>query len=135
MFFSPAKLGFYVPSINGSAIPPDAVEITPAQHAALLAAQSAGKRIVPDANGCPVAQDPPPPTADQIAAARVAAVQAHMDAAHASIGKRCDERIAPASSIHSLQLYVMNNWLSSEPYRYSSQHTSAVRSVPLHSPH
>ena len=89
MFFSPAKLGFYVPSINGSAIPPDAVEITPAQHAALLAAQSAGKRIVPDANGYPVAQDPPPPpapTAEQIRADRVADVYAHLNTAAQALG-------------------------------------------------
>ena len=86
MHYSAITGGFYSEAVNAGGIPPDAVEITPAQHAALLAAQSTGKRIVPDANGYPVAQDPPPPTADQITAARVAAVQAHMDAAAAARG-------------------------------------------------
>ena len=89
MKFAKSTVGFYDPAIHGSVIPPDAVEITPAQHAALLAAQAAGKRIVPDANGYPVAQDPPPPpapTAEQIRADRVAAVYAHMDAAAHALG-------------------------------------------------
>lgn len=47
-------------------IPGDAVEITDAEHAALLAAQTAGKVIQGDATGRPVAVDPPAPTADQM---------------------------------------------------------------------
>lgn len=43
-------------------IPVDAVEITLEEHADLLEGQSAGKRIVGDANGRPVLQDPPAPT-------------------------------------------------------------------------
>ena len=86
MKYAPSTGAFYVPEIHGTSIPADAVDITPQQHEALLTAQAAGKRIVPDANGYPVAQNPPPPTADQIAAARVAAVQAHMDAAAAARG-------------------------------------------------
>ena len=86
MKYAPSTGAFYAPEIHGTSIPADAVDITPQQHEALLTAQSAGKCIVPDANGYPVAQDPPPPTADQIAAARVAAVQAHMDAAAQALG-------------------------------------------------
>lgn len=90
MFFSPSTHGFYRLDVHAAgSIPPDAVEITPAQHAALLAAQAAGKRIVPDANGYPVAQDPPPPpapTAEQIRADRVAAVYAHLNAAAQALG-------------------------------------------------
>lgn len=88
MYYSTTTGGFYDKAIHAD-LPHDAVEITPAQHAALLAAQSAGKRIVPDANGYPVAQDPPAPpapTAEQIRAARVAAVQAHLDATAQSAG-------------------------------------------------
>ena len=84
MYYSRNEMGFFETSIHGAAIPHDAVEITPAQHAALLAAQSAGKRIVADANGYPVAQDPPPPpapTAEQIRGALTDAVYAHMNAA------------------------------------------------------
>lgn len=84
MKFSKSTGGFYTASIHGAAIPPDAVEITPAQHAALLAAQAAGKRIVADASGYPIAQDPPPPpapSAAQIRAGLTDAVYAHMNAA------------------------------------------------------
>lgn len=86
MFYSKSTLGFYDAAIHGDNIPADAIEITAAEHTALLAAQAAGARIVPGEGGYPVAQTPPPPTADQIAAARVAAVQAHMDAAAAARG-------------------------------------------------
>ncbi len=89
MYYSKSSAGFFSPDLHGSNVPPDAVEITPAQHTALLAAQAAGKRIVPDANGYPVAQDPPPPpapTAEQIRADRVAAVYAHLNAAAHALG-------------------------------------------------
>ena len=59
MFYSKTTGGFYDTTIHGNAIPADAVEITIAEHAALLVAQSAGKRIQPDASGYPVAVDPP----------------------------------------------------------------------------
>ncbi|MCG9032691.1 hypothetical protein [Laribacter hongkongensis] len=50
-------------------IPADAVEITAEQHAELLAAQSAGKIITADADGNPIATDPPPPSLDDLRAA------------------------------------------------------------------
>ena len=65
MYYSRNEMGFFETSIHGAAIPHDAVEITPAQHAALLEGQSQGKRIVADENGYPVLQDPPPLTLDQ----------------------------------------------------------------------
>lgn len=83
MLYSAGTGGFYDRSIH-VAVPTDALEITAAQHTAMLAAQAAGKRIVPDANGYPVAQDTPPPpapTAAQIRAALTDAVYAHMNAA------------------------------------------------------
>jgi hypothetical protein len=43
-------------------IPPDAVEITDEVHAAVLAGQSQGQRIVADEAGAPVLQAPPPPS-------------------------------------------------------------------------
>lgn len=86
MFYSKEKNGFFHPTIHGKSIPPDAVEITPEQHAALLAGQSQGQRITADANGFPVVQDSPPPTAEQILASIAAAVQAHMDAAARGAG-------------------------------------------------
>lgn len=59
MFYSKLTGGFYDRDIHGFNIPVDAVEITVAEHAALLTAQSAGKRIEADAKGRPVAVDPP----------------------------------------------------------------------------
>lgn len=53
MFFSPSSGGFYDPAINRD-IPADAVRISRARHAELLAARSAGKPVVADATGRPV---------------------------------------------------------------------------------
>jgi hypothetical protein len=53
MFFSASTGGFYDPAIH-STLPADAVRISKARHAELLAARSAGKPIVADAKGRPV---------------------------------------------------------------------------------
>lgn len=58
MFYSASTKGFYDPAIHGDSIQADAVEITAEQHAALLAAQSAGQVIMSDADGQPIAVDP-----------------------------------------------------------------------------
>lgn len=81
IFFSKSASGFYNDEIHGartltvknpdalnltmevdnpdSKIPMDAVEITAAEHAALLAGQATGKMIATDALGKPVLQDRP----------------------------------------------------------------------------
>ena len=69
MFYSKTTGGFYDRAIHGDKIAADAVEITSDEHAALLTAQSIGKRIEADANGYPVAVDPPPPTDAELATA------------------------------------------------------------------
>lgn len=79
MHYSKSTGGFYDEAIHGGNIPADAVEITTEEHAALLNAQSQGKRIQSDANGKPVAVDPPPPTQEQIIAQYAAAVQQRLD--------------------------------------------------------
>lgn len=79
MFYSKSTGGFYTREIHGDNIPGDAVEITVAEHAALIEGQSMGKRIVSDATGRPILQDPPPPTIEQIVAQYTAAVQKHLD--------------------------------------------------------
>lgn len=57
MYYAPSTGGFYATNIH-AAIPTDAVSITSQEHAALLAAQTSGKRIVNDeATGRPVAVD------------------------------------------------------------------------------
>ncbi len=86
LHFSQSTSGFYDSAIHGAAIPADTVEITADEHAALLAGQSAGLRIVADANGRPVLAEPPPPSAEQTVAALTAAVQEHLDAAASAVG-------------------------------------------------
>jgi hypothetical protein len=79
MLYAKSTGGFYDRAIHGDNIPADAVEITEAEHAALIEGQALGKRIVADENGRPILQDPPPPTAEQIIAQYTAAVQKHLD--------------------------------------------------------
>lgn len=62
MFFSQSTGGFYLRAIHGDAIPPDAVEITDAEHAALLDGQCDGLQIVADESGRPVLASRPSPT-------------------------------------------------------------------------
>ena len=79
MFYAKSTAGFYDTAIHGDNIPADAVEITDEEHTALLEGQSQGKLIVADANGFPVLQDPPPPTAEQIIAQYTTGVQKYLD--------------------------------------------------------
>lgn len=65
LFFSTTTRGFYDDAIHTS-IPGDAQPITEQVRANLLAAQSAGKVIEADADGFPVAVDPPPPGPPQV---------------------------------------------------------------------
>lgn len=78
MLYSAQTGGFYAREIHGAAIPPDAVEITTAQHAALLDGQSQGKIISADKNGKPVLKDPPPPTAEELQAQKNAEASAYL---------------------------------------------------------
>ena len=57
MFYSPSRGGFYSSEVHGENIPSDAVAITDEQYLDLLAGQSAGKLIGPDANGFPALID------------------------------------------------------------------------------
>lgn len=83
MFYAKSTGGFYDAAIHGSNIPADAVEITAALHAELLSAQSIGARIESDANGYPVAVDPPAPTLAATQAAALAEIDASAGAARA----------------------------------------------------
>ncbi|MCG9124289.1 DUF4376 domain-containing protein [Laribacter hongkongensis] len=71
LYFSQITGGFYDSAFHTN-IPADAVEISADEHAALLAGQSAGQRIVPDADGFPVLADPPPPTLTNLRTAALA---------------------------------------------------------------
>ena len=57
-------------------IPADAVEVTEDERSLLLDGERNGKRIVADAGGRPVLADPEPPTAENVRAAAVAAINA-----------------------------------------------------------
>jgi hypothetical protein len=59
MKYSKLTGGFYDAAINAD-IPADAVDVFPADYAALFVAQSNGKQIQADANGYPIAVDPLP---------------------------------------------------------------------------
>lgn len=61
-FYSQSTGGFYVVGVH-PVIPGDALPVSDDRHAALLDAQRDGQAIEPDADGVPVAVDPPAPLA------------------------------------------------------------------------
>lgn len=65
--FSKETRGFYDSAMHGTNIPDDAVEVSAEEFDALFAAQAAGKLIVGDDNGLPIAIDQPPKTAEELA--------------------------------------------------------------------
>lgn len=81
MYYSESTGSFYDAKINGDAIPADAIEISSEDHAALMAGQASGKRIVAGENGHPTLQEPPPPTQADIIADYERALDQHIDAA------------------------------------------------------
>lgn len=86
VLYSQTTGGFYTREIHGDNIPSDVVEITEAEHAALIEGQNQGKRIVADANGRPTLQDPPPPTPEQIMSRLEARVQRWLDGQARALG-------------------------------------------------
>lgn len=80
-YYSAATGGFYsTERTTVDVMPPDVVELDPNEYRALLSAQEAGLVINADANGQPVAGDPPPPTPDQFSGLVGRAVDAKLDA-------------------------------------------------------
>lgn len=65
IYYSGSTAGFYVTEIH-TTIPDDAVEISSAEHMALLDAQSRGMRITAEPNGKPIAAAQFPPSLDQL---------------------------------------------------------------------
>ena len=65
-YWSPSLGGFCHPDVL-DVMPDDAVELTEQQYQSLLDGQTLGKQIVVAASGLPVLQDPPAPTAEQLA--------------------------------------------------------------------
>jgi hypothetical protein len=58
LYYSKSTGGFYTDAVHDT-IPPDAVEISEDDHAALLAAQATGQVITVDATGNPIAEAMP----------------------------------------------------------------------------
>lgn len=67
IFFSATELGFYDSTII-EAIPDDGVEVSRESHRELLDGQSAGMAIAANESGHPLLIDPPPPSAEVLAA-------------------------------------------------------------------
>ncbi|WP_285354633.1 tail fiber assembly protein [Pseudomonas sp. lyk4-R2A-10] len=65
MFASKSTRGFYDAAIHLS-MPDDVVEISPEEHADLMAQQSEGKVIEWASDGYPYAADPPPPSTEEL---------------------------------------------------------------------
>ncbi|WP_275098077.1 hypothetical protein [Sedimenticola hydrogenitrophicus] len=72
----------------GCLIPPDAVEISAADHVALLAGQAAGQRIQPDADGRPVLIDPQPPTDAEIISDAIQRIDGFCDMVYTRLTSR-----------------------------------------------
>lgn len=98
-FYSAATGGFYLVSVHGDNMPDDVVEVSSAEHAALMAGQVFGKVVIPGAGGKPVLADPPPPTLEEAKKMKLAEIAAAFEAAvlkghPASLGYTMDSGIA-----------------------------------------
>ena len=116
MFYSKTTGGFYTREIHGGNIPGDVVQVTTDEHAALIAAQSSGKRIIADASGKPIAVWPDSLlTLDQTKEAHLSALSAAcrsqildgflsdaLGALHAYPAKETDQSNLSASVLASL---------------------------------
>lgn len=81
MKYSASANGFFLPEVHGTAIPPDAVDITDEEHADLLLGQSEGLLIAPGPGGFPQLVEPTPLTPEeQLAAERARMVVSRFQA-------------------------------------------------------
>jgi hypothetical protein len=58
IFFSAETRGFYDEDLHGTAIPPDAIEVSAEKHRALIEGQADGSEIVVDETGSPTLFNP-----------------------------------------------------------------------------
>lgn len=119
MKYSAATNGFYLPEVHGAAIPPEAVDITAEEHAALLNAQSQGAVIQPDGNGKPVAVYPTPPTPAEILAAEragmvISRMQARIALHNAGLLSMVEAAVAAADP------FVKIAWADAQEFRRNS---------------
>lgn len=119
LFFSGATGAFYDDGLWSADLPADVVEVTPQDHAALMAAVSMGKILHAGPNGAPVAVDPPSPSMETLAAlAR----------------RRRDVEIAGLRYLverHRDELALgLTTTLTAEDFRLVLEHIQALRDVP-----
>lgn len=81
IYFSKSQNAFFNSAVHGVNIPGDSVEISEAEHKALMLAQSAGKTITADASGKPVATVPVATIEEQVAMAERLRAKAYRDEA------------------------------------------------------
>lgn len=86
LLYSPTEKGFFDRSIHGKNVPADAIEITDAEHAALLAKQT-GRGIAMGANARPQAL---PPSVEQAADDARAKRNRLLAAADAAVNRAVD---------------------------------------------
>ena len=96
MFYAKSTNGFYDPAINGQ-MPSDALQITQAQHDALLLGQQAGQIIAADPNGLPVLTAYAPTPAQAWAAYQAQALAALGESDKTML--RCLENAVPVPAI------------------------------------
>lgn len=100
MYYS-AMLGGFLDDAIHATLPPDAVAIAADHHARLLAAQSAGKRIVPGPGGRPAAKPRAAIPFDAVRAAAIAQVKreaARRIAAAAPLWRQLNALRSPAGA-------------------------------------
>lgn len=137
-FFSPQTGGFYTAEIHGDNIPADAVEITEAEHAALIEGQSLGKLIVADASGRPILQDPPPPSPEQIMKRVEARVQLWLDEQARALGyddiksavSYAEESVVPKFQQEGQAMRRLRSLVWARCYEILAQVQAGQRSIP-----
>ena len=119
LFFSGATGAFYDDGLWSADLPADIVEVTPQDHAVLMAAVSAGKILQAGPDGAPAAVDPRSPSMETLAAwAR----------------RRRDAEIAGLRYLverHRDELALgLTTTLTAEDFRLVLEHIQALRDVP-----
>lgn len=120
MLYSAQAGGFFDRGVHGTNIPPDAVEITAAEHAELLAGQSAGKTIAAGQDGRPALADRPVRTPEEALASERAAMvvsrfQARVALHNAGLLQSVEAAVAAADP------FVQIAWADAVEFRRNSQ--------------
>ncbi|MFP1727357.1 tail fiber assembly protein [Lonsdalea quercina] len=107
IYYSAHENGFYIDTINYE-IPEDVIEITESTWNELLTAQAAGKIIMPDDFGLPIATERPAPSAEELiveAEAKKSVLRATADSAIEPLQDAVDLGIASDN-----ELAMLNAW-------------------------